>query len=73
MKKLLLIVLSSILLTSCTPKQTYPVKQMEFMLNTFCTITIYNEENEDKTAEELITEAFELCGDYEDLFSRTIE
>lgn len=73
MKKLLLIVLGSILLSSCTPKQTYPVKQMEFMLNTFCTITIYNEANEEKTAEELITEAFELCSNYEDLFSRTIE
>ncbi len=72
MKKLLLLGLSWILLASCAPKAS-SVKQTEFMLNTVCTITVYNEKNKDKTAEELVSEAFELCSDYEKLFSRTID
>ena len=43
------------------------------MLNTICSITVYSEENKDKTSEELVNEAFDLCQTYEDTFSRTIE
>lgn len=70
MKKLFLLGLSGILLTACAPKTA---KQTEFMLDTICTITIYEEKNKEKTADELIEEAFELCSGYEDMLSRTIE
>ncbi len=71
MKKLLLLSISFVILTSCSKAER--VRQSEFMLDTICTITVYNEKNKEKTADELISEAFELCSDYEDTLSRTIE
>lgn len=69
MKKLLFVLLSTFLLTSCSNK----ISQTDFLLNTVCTITIYNEENKEKNADELITEAFDLCKEYENTLSRTID
>lgn len=57
-------------MTSCAPKSA---EDTRFMLNTICSITVYSEENKDKTSEELVDEAFDLCQTYEDTFSRTIE
>lgn len=57
-------------MTSCAPKSA---EDTRFMLNTICSITVYSEENKDKTSEELVNEAFDLCQTYEDTFSRTIE
>ncbi|MCD8036927.1 MAG: FAD:protein FMN transferase [Clostridiales bacterium] len=71
MKKIALLALSCILITACSKQES--VKQSEFMLDTICTITVYNENNKEKTADELISEAFELCSDYENILSRTIE
>ena len=74
MKKLFLVALSSILLTACAPEENeYPVQGENFMLNTFCSITIYNEENKEKNATEIISDTFYLCSDYEKMISRTIE
>ena len=70
MKKLFLLGLCGLLLTACTPE---PTADTRFMLNTICTITVYSEENKDKTAEELVNEAFDLYQDYENTLSRTIE
>lgn len=42
-----------------------------FCLDTVCTITIYDQDKE--TGEELISEAFELCREYENLLSKTVE
>lgn len=70
MKKLFLLGLCSLLMTSCAPKSA---EDTRFMLNTICSITVYSEENKDKTSEELVNEAFDLCQTYEDTFSRTIE
>lgn len=57
-------------MTSCAPKSA---EDTRFMLNTICSITVYSEKNKDKTSEELVDEAFDLCQTYEDTFSRTIE
>lgn len=70
MKKLFLLGLCSLLITSCAPKSA---DDMRFMLNTICTITVYSEDNKNKSAEDLVNEAFDLCQDYENKFSRTIE
>ena len=71
MKKFVLLGLSAVLLAACSPKK--PVEKHEFMLNTICTIRIYEENNKEKTAEELIDEAYSLCSDYENMLSATIE
>ena len=57
-------------MTSCAPKSA---EDTRFILNTICSITVYSEKNKDKTSEELVDEAFDLCQTYEDTFSRTIE
>lgn len=57
-------------MTSCAPKSA---EDTRFMLNTICSITVYSEENKDKTSEDLVNKAFDLCQTYEDTFSRTIE
>lgn len=73
MKKLILIGLGALMLCSCTPKEDYPVKQTEFLLNTVCTVAVYNSENNEKAPDELIAEGFELVREYENKLSRTIE
>ena len=70
MKKSFLLCICCLLLASCAPKT---VDSTRFMLNTICTITIYSEENKDKSPEEIIDETYDLCQKYEDMFSRTIE
>jgi len=74
MKKLFFMLISMVLLTSCSnAAEDSPVSQTDFLLNTVCTISIYNEENKEKDADELITDAFDLCRQYENTLSRTIE
>lgn len=48
--------------------QKTPISKSTFMLNTVITITIYDSENE-----ALIDQAFELCKEYENVLSKTIE
>ena len=60
-------------LSGCGPfsadaEEEKPVTQSSFCLNTSVSITLYGEE-----AEELIEECFRLCGEYEAIFSRTLE
>lgn len=57
--------------TACGEKQTGPVSDTGFYLNTTCTISIYDKsENE---AKDLIKKSFDLCSKYENLMSTTIE
>ncbi len=48
--------------------QKIPISKSAFMLNTVITITIYDSKNES-----FIDQAFELCKEYEDILSKTIE
>lgn len=75
MKKLLFALIGLLLLTSCSKSssETEPVRQTDFILNTICKITIYDEENSSKDSNDLINEAFDLCREYENTLSRTIE
>ena len=58
--------------TSCSSNHVEPVSATEYnLLNTTCTITIYDMETSD--ANKLIEESFELCRDYEKQLSKTIE
>lgn len=73
MKKLFLsglIFLCCMFTTSCSQE---PVDGTRFLFNTICTLTVYSEENPDESAEEIIEGAFDLCEEYENMFSRTIE
>lgn len=75
MKKFYFMLIGILFLTSCSkaPSEAEPVSQTDFILNTVCTISIYNEENTQKDSNEIITEAFDLCREYENKLSRTIE
>lgn len=55
--------------TGCAGKE--PVSATEFLLNTVCSITIYDEGSQ-KEREELIRQAFALSKEYEDRMSRTL-
>lgn len=76
MKKLFFILLSCIMVSGCSSAEKSDDKsgdKTDFILNTVCQIKIYNEDNSEKTADELIDEAFDLCREYENTLSRTIE
>lgn len=49
-------------------KKQEPISSTAFKLNTVVTLTLY-----DSTDEELLQKAMDLCDDYEQLFSRTLE
>jgi len=49
-----------------------PASESSFVLNTIASITIYESDGK-KNPDELIDGAFDLCKNYEQLFSRTIE
>lgn len=74
-KKTTSILFSAILIisqTSCSSKEIEPVSSTVYeLLNTTCTITIYDMEQ--KRAEKIIDDAFNLCRDYEKKLSKTIE
>lgn len=56
--------------TGCSTTEQI-VSDSDFCLDTICTITIYDQN--EKTGEKLISEAFELCREYENLLSKTVE
>lgn len=56
--------------TACTEKEKAPVSENGFYLDTLCSITLYDMEKDD--AHRLISDAFELCSNYESLLSRTV-
>lgn len=49
------------------PKQTEPVSRSDFLLNTFVTVTLY-----DNGDEEILEQCMALCREYENRFSKTI-
>lgn len=55
--------------TGCGAKE--PVSNEFFCLDTVCTITIYGQSQ--KTADQLLEEAYETCVAYENLLSKTVE
>ena len=57
----------------CTEKTDPPVNGQGFYLDTVCMIDIYETGDglDESKAKEIIDEAFILCGEYEDLLSRT--
>ncbi len=79
MKKILLfimlatVILSIAIVSYFSNNNIDPVSKSEYYLNTFCTITIYDMENMSvESANVLIDDAFYLCGEYENKFSKTI-
>ncbi len=72
LKKTLLLSLICVLFiipqTGCGAKE--PVSQEFFCLDTVCTITVYGQ-NQSK-AEGIIEDAFALCGEYENMLSKTV-
>ena len=70
LKCLIPVVLSLFLFTACAPKApSQPISETRLLLDTVCTITIYDP-NIDKG---LLSEALDLCAEYESLLSRTLE
>ena len=68
-KRLLILFFSIWLMLGCSScsKEEQPLSRTEYLLNTFCTITLY-----DNPDEIVLQEAMQLCRSYEQLFSRTI-
>lgn len=56
--------------TGCAGKE--PVSGADFLLNTSCSITIYDSTLSTKEQEELISRVFALCREYEGQMSRTV-
>lgn len=54
--------------TGCAVKQKEPVNKMDFLLNTFVSVTLY-----DTDKEEILDGALDVCREYEDVLSPTIE
>lgn len=70
LNRTLVICLILTLLTGCTKEPdvpTDPITKSTFLLNTVVTITLY-----DSSDETIIDKAFELCSQYESIFSRTL-
>ena len=63
----MLLFLTAFLFGGCQ-KEDEPLSQTEFLMDTVCTVTLY-----DTTDEALLKEAFDLCREYEALLSRTAE
>ena len=72
LKKLIILIALCVLLiipqTGCGAKE--PVSQEFFCLDTVCTITVYGQSQ--SKAEDVITDAVQLCEDYENMLSRTV-
>ncbi len=66
-----LLVLLIITQTGCGEKSQEKVSDSGFYLDTECTITVYD--IDEKTGSDIISGAFALCKDYEDMLSKTIE
>lgn len=56
------------LILTFRPKQTEPISQSEFLLNTFVVVTLYDSQDT-----EILDGAMALCREYEKRFSKTIE
>ena len=63
-----LLLLVTTLLSGCSAYSSTPTSRTETLLDTIVTIQIY-----DKDSEEVLDKCFQMCRDYENLFSRTVE
>ena len=70
MRKLMILLISVLMFSGCTPKQAEPVSQTSFLLNTISTISVYNMPEE--KANKIIEDTFALCSEYENKLSKTI-
>ena len=71
MKSLILIVFFIFLpgvSAGCIDSALQPISETRFLLSTVCTITLY-----DGSDSELLTQALDMCGEYEALFSMRVE
>lgn len=66
---LFLCVLIIIPQTGCGSEE--PVSENRFLLDTMCTVTVYGMKEEEAKA--AIDDAFEHCGEYEDMLSKTVQ
>ena len=57
-----------LLMPGCAVKQEEPISKSDFLLNTFVTVTLY-----DTDKEEILDGAMDVCREYEDVLSTTIE
>jgi len=65
----ILLLFISLTLTSCNDvKKSEPISETRLLLDTVCTITVY-----DTAQRPLLTRALDLCATYEAMFSRTVE
>lgn len=62
---------AGIIITQTGCKNQEPVEQTEFLLNTACTITVYD--MKETEAQEAIQAGFDCCREYENLLSKTVE
>lgn len=73
LKKLIIVIALCMVLiipqTGCGAKE--PVSDEFFCLDTVCTITVYGESQ--GKAQKIIEEAFDLCEEYENMFSKTVK
>lgn len=67
-RRLLLTMAALLLLTSCHSRAAEPVSETRRLLDTLCTITLYQPADR-----EVLARAFALCAEYEALLSRTKE
>lgn len=71
---ILLLLAAALCLGGCRQKGGYPISQSSFLLNTFVNITIYDSSCFwTSEAKEALEGSIALCGQYEQLLSRTIE
>ncbi len=68
---LLFALCAGIIITHTGCKNQDPVEQTEFLLNTVCTITVYDLKETEAT--EAIQTGFDCCREYENLLSKTVE
>lgn len=72
MKKIALLFLCALIIipqTGCGSEE--PVSENRFLLDTMCAVTVYGMKEEEAKA--AIDDAFTLCGEYEDMLSKTVE
>lgn len=68
---LMLVLCAGIIITYTGCGSEPPVSENQFCLDTICTVTVYNEKQED--AQKALEAAFACCRKYEDMLSKTVK
>ena len=72
-RKILIFLIIAVALSSCAKQQAgEKISETRLLLDTYCTITIYSTLDEE-AINDILDRAFEMCLEYEELFSITIE